>query len=97
MSFMQVNFEGVVILALFFADDLVLISWTKRRGMERMLRAVNKFCMSMKMTLSVEKTVILTAGAQDTVWTVSDSAPDLEAIISSKCLEGLISRLKVEI
>ena len=81
-----VTFEGVVVSALFFADDLVLISRTKRRGMERMLRAVNRFCEAMKMTLSVEKTVILTAGTQDATWTVSDSAPDLEATISSKYL-----------
>ena len=31
-----VNFEGVVISVLFFAEDLVIISRTKRRGMERM-------------------------------------------------------------
>ena len=47
-----VTFEGVVVAALFFADDLVLISRTKRRGMERMLRAVNRFCVVMKMTIS---------------------------------------------
>ena len=32
-----INFGGQVILAMFFADDLVLFSRTRWRGMERML------------------------------------------------------------
>ena len=52
-----VNFDGVILSALFFADDLVLISRTKRRGMENMLRSVNRFCLGMDMKLAVEKTV----------------------------------------
>ena len=35
-----IDFDGVVISALFFADDLVLIFRTKKRGLERMLRVV---------------------------------------------------------
>ena len=81
-----VNFEGVVISALFCADDLVLRFRTTRRGMERMLRTVNRFCLAIKMTLAVEKTVIFTSGAQDTTWSVSDSEPDLEAVIASSYL-----------
>ena len=81
-----VNFEGEVISALFFADDLVLISRTKRRGMERMLKAVQRFCVAMHMKLSVEKTIILTSGPQDTTWKVSNNEPELEAVISAKYL-----------
>ena len=47
-----INFDGQVI---FFAEDLVLISRTKPRGMERMLRVVSKFCEGMDMRLAVEK------------------------------------------
>ena len=39
-----IDFDGVVISALFFADDLVLIFRTKKRGLERMLRVVGRFC-----------------------------------------------------
>jgi hypothetical protein len=42
-----------------FADDLVLISRTRIRGMNRLLRAVHKFCQDMHMKLSVDKTVML--------------------------------------
>ena len=40
----------------------------------------------MKMTLAVEKTLLLTAGSQETVWTVSEADPDLEADIVAKYL-----------
>ena len=60
-----VNFEGEVISTLFFADDLVLISRIKRRGIELMLRAVHKFCEAMHMKLAIEKTVVLNAGVQE--------------------------------
>ena len=61
-----VNFDGQILTALFFADDLVLISRTKRRGMERMLRAVNRFCQGIDMKLAVKKTVMLTTEPSDT-------------------------------
>ena len=32
-----VNFSGVVVSALIFADDLVLISWTRIQGMNKLL------------------------------------------------------------
>ena len=50
-----VSIEGVVISALFFSDNLVLISRIKQRRMERMLGTVYRFYTSMKMTLAVEK------------------------------------------
>ena len=88
-----VIFEGVVFSALFFTDNLVFISRTKQRGMERMLRAVYEFCTSMKMTLAVEKTLLLTSGPQDTVWTLSVVDPDLEAVVAAKYL-GIDIQLK---
>ena len=33
----SVNFSGVVVSALIFADDLVLISWTRIQGMNKLL------------------------------------------------------------
>ena len=33
----SVNFSGVVVSALLFADDLVLISWTRIQGMNKLL------------------------------------------------------------
>ena len=81
-----VNFDDQVLSALFFADDLVLISRSKRRGMERMLRARNRFCQGMDMKLAVEKTVILTKGPTGTSWKVSDNDPILEAVLVGKYL-----------
>ena len=45
------------------------------------------------MQLSVEKTMILTAGPQDSVWTVSEEDPDLEAVIVAKYL-GVTIQIK---
>jgi len=81
-----VQFNGVFISALFFADDLVLISRTKRRGMDRLLRRVHKFCTDMDMKLAVEKTVILAHGTNQTSWRVSDTDPDIEAAMVAKYL-----------
>ena len=80
-----VNFSGQVISALFFADDLVLISRTKVRGMEG-LREVSRFCKGMYMKLSVEKTVILSNGQEGQVWKVELGTPDLEATLVGKYL-----------
>jgi len=81
-----VHFSGMTISALFFADDLVLISRTKRRGMNRLLRAVQKYCTEMDMKLAVEKTVILSYGSNQNSWRVSDSGPDIEAALVAKYL-----------
>ena len=81
-----VNFNGQVISALFFADDLVLISRTKVRGMERMLKEVSRFCIGMHMKLSIEKTIILSNGPQGQVWKVEPGTPDLEASLVGKYL-----------
>ena len=81
-----INFNGQVISALFFADDLVLISRTKVRGMERMLREVSRFCHGVYMKLSVEKTIILSNGAQGQAWKIEPGMADLEAHLVGKYL-----------
>ena len=73
-----VNFEGEILSVIFFADDLILISRPKRRGMERLIRAVKTLCEAKIMKLAVDKTMILTAGSQDSVWTVTGDGPDLQ-------------------
>ena len=77
--------EGVI-SALFFADDLVLVSRTKVRGMERMLKEVSRFCNDMHMKLSIEKTIILSNGPQGQSWKVEPGTPDLEASLVGKYL-----------
>ena len=81
-----VNFSGVVVSALLFADDLVLISRTRIRGMNKLLRTVHKFCTDMRMKLLVEKTVILSSGPVGCRWVVSGDEPSLEASLIAKYL-----------
>ena len=81
-----VNFNGQILSALFFEDDLVLISRTKCRGMERMLKCVNRFCQGMDMKLAVQKTVMLTSGLSGTSWKVTHDDPCVEAVLVSKYL-----------
>ena len=69
-----VNFSGVAGSALLFADDLVLISRTRIRGMNKLLRTVHRFCTDMRMKLAVEKTVILSSGLVGGRWVVSREA-----------------------
>ena len=81
-----VQFNGTTITALFFADDLVLISRSKRRGMSRLLRAVKKCCLDMDIKLAVEKTVVLAYGTNQNFWKVSDDILDIEAALEAKYL-----------
>ena len=81
-----VVFDGVVFSALFFADDLVLISRTRIRGMNRLLKAVDRFCRDMNMQLAVDKTVLLRAGSRDSTCKVYDEGPKLEASLIAKYL-----------
>ena len=81
-----VNFSGVAVSALLFADDLVLISRTRIRGMNKLLRTVHKFCTDMRMKLLVEKTVILSSGPVGGRWVVSGDEPSLEASLIAKYL-----------
>ena len=50
----------VVLMAIFFADDLVLIAWSPKHAMDRLLEIVARFCRDMYMKLAVLKTFILT-------------------------------------
>ena len=54
--------------------------------MNKLLRAVNKFCQDMNMKLAVDKTVILTAGDNSSTWKVDDDSPDLIASLVAKYL-----------
>ena len=81
-----INFNGGIISALMFADDLVLISRTKIRGMNRLLRVVHRFCKDMHMKLAVEKTVMLSTGTGNVSWKISDTEPNLEAALVAKYL-----------
>ena len=82
-----IDFDGVVISALFFADDLVLISRTLKRGLERMLRVVNRFCLGMHLKLAVNKTVIISGGATSSKWASGgDDGSDLESTLIAKYL-----------
>ena len=81
-----VNFGGQVVSALFFADDLVLISRTRVRGLERMLKEVSRFCKGMHMRLSVDKTVILSNSRVGQGWKEEPGTPDLEATLAGKYL-----------
>ena len=80
------NLNGQGISALFFADDLVLISRTKVRGMEHMLGEVSRFCHGLHIKLSIEKTIILFNGIQGQAWKVEPGTPDLEASLLGKYL-----------
>ena len=64
----------------------MLISRTKRRVMERLLKCVNRFCQGMDMKLAVEKTVMLTSGSLGTSWKVADDNPCVEAVLVGKYL-----------
>ena len=46
-----IDFDGVVISAIFFADNLVLISRTKKCGLKRMLHVVGRFYEGIQMKL----------------------------------------------
>jgi len=50
-----IEFGQVTITALFFADDLLLLSNTPKGGMNKLLSIVTKFCNDMRMKLSVTK------------------------------------------
>jgi len=50
---------GVIVTALFFADDLLLLSRTPKMGMNRLLKTSAGFCRDVHMNLSASKTFIL--------------------------------------
>ena len=82
-----------IVSGLFFADDLVLISKTCNRGMNKLLGIVNKFCQDMRMQLSVEKTHILTTGPKDKWWRVDRSSEGIKETLAAKYL-GVVVQLR---
>ena len=67
-----VKLKEKVLTALFFADDLLLLSRSLKRGMNRLLRIVSQFCSDMKMKLSSSKTYILTNTGYVGSWKVEE-------------------------
>ena len=65
-----VKLGNVILTALFFADDLLLLSRTPKQGMNKLLRIVTQFCNDMKMKLSTSKTYILTNSRNQGSWKV---------------------------
>ena len=73
-----------VITALFFADDLVLISGTPKTGMNKLLKIVSKFCNDMKMELATTKTYILSNANYNVSWKIENDT--IEEILIAKYL-----------
>ena len=73
-----------LVTALFFADDLVLISGTPKIGMNKLLRVVCMFCRDMKMTLATSKTYIISNATYDVNWSVNSET--IEEILVAKYL-----------
>jgi len=68
----KLGVKSKLITALFFADDLLLLSRSLKRGMNRLLRIVSQFCSDMKMKLSSSKTYILTNTGYVGSWKVEE-------------------------
>ena len=81
-----IQLGSVILTGIFFADDLVLISKTSFRGMNRLLGTVNAFCKDMRMTLSVSKTFVLTTGPRARTWKIGDSGETLQETLVAKYL-----------
>ena len=79
-----VDFGHTTLTALFFADDLLLLSSTPKGGMNKLLNIVTEFCNDMRMKLSVTKTYILTNAQYNVSWTVEDET--IEEILIAKYL-----------
>ena len=81
-----IELKTAVLTSLFFADDLVLISKTSVRGMNTLLKIVDKFCKDMDMSLSVSKTFMLTTGDKGRSWRIGKSEEYLEETLTAKYL-----------
>ena len=83
-SRLGVTIGNEVITALFFADDLVIISCTAKTGMDRLLEIVARYCNGMNMKLAVSKTFILTSSQEHIDWMVEDAT--IEEVLVAKYL-----------
>ena len=90
---LQNNNRGVqlgteIITALFFAENLVLVSSTPMVGMNRLLSICAEFCKDMHMTLSIPKTYILSNAAYDVSSNIDDAM--MEEVLVASYLGGNI-------
>ena len=76
---------SVVLTALFFADDLVLIAGSPKWAMDRLLEIVAQFCKDMYMKLAASKTFILTNSPNVIDWSVEDET--IEEVLAAKYLD----------
>ena len=74
----------IVLSAIFFADDLVLIAGSPKHAMDRLLVIVTRFCKDMYMKLAVSKTFILTNSVNPIDWSVEEET--IEEVMSAKYL-----------
>ncbi len=73
-----------MITALFFADDLVLISGTPRTGMIKLLKLVNNFCKDNKLSLATSKTYIISNASYNISWPINEER--IEEVLVAKYL-----------
>ena len=83
-SKLGVKLGKAMITAIFFADDLLLLSRTPKRGMNKLLRIVSRFCTDMRMKLATSKTYILTNAPNEISWKVDNIT--IEEILVAKYL-----------
>ena len=81
-SKLEIKMGTEVITALFFADDLVLISGTPKTGMNKLLKIGSKFCNDMKMELATTKTYILSNAKYNVSWKIENDT--IEEILIDK-------------
>ena len=84
-----VELKTAVLTSLFFADDLVLISKTSVRGMNKLLKIFDKFCKDIDMSLSESKTFMLTTGEKGQSWRIGTSEEYLEETLTAKYLGSI--------
>ena len=73
-----------LITALFFADDLVLISGTPKSGMIKLLRLVDTFCKDNSMSLATSKTFIILNATYNVHWPINEDT--IEEVLVAKYL-----------
>ena len=83
-SRLGVTIGNEVITALFFTDDLVIISCTPKTGMDCLLEIVARYCNGMNMKLAVSKTFILTSSQEHIDWMVDYAT--IEEVLVAKYL-----------
>ena len=83
-SNLGIKIGAELITALFFADDLVLISGTPKTGMIKLLKLVDNFCKDNKMSLATSKTFIISNASYNICWPINDET--IEEVLVAKYL-----------